>query len=110
MPRRSAPGDRTDSWPRRSTGRTQTGHDVQAEKTREQLAEVLKPLIGNDFAKFDRSVKRQKLSASAKYECSFLDSQLSDLEREERNAAGVMRVELPQSLFAARDRYRQLGC
>jgi hypothetical protein len=106
--------ERVDLQPTRgfskSSGKERVGADVQREHYREQVAEALRPLTGKSDQEFDKSVRRFKLTAAAKEECSSLDSSIGRTEAEERAATPAERAVVQRKLFGLRVRYRQLAC
>ena len=92
------------------SGHKRMGHDVSTETHREAMARALKPLTGMDAAELKVEQRRQQLPASARLECSELDSKITRAETLERSANGDSLQAMQNELFAARRRFRVLGC
>ncbi len=94
----------------KSTGTELTGADVSRERSRETLAEAIKPLTGLTPRQLDVRRNRVPLSAEATAECATLDASIARLEAEERTLGADKRSAVQHSLLAVRKRLRELRC
>lgn len=101
--------ERLEIEPTRGVGRKE-GRDVQQERHREMFAEAVRPLTGLDAKQLDVQGRRLKLSPDVQRECRALDAQIPNAERDEGGAAGERLTVIKASLFALRQRQRELRC
>jgi hypothetical protein len=92
------------------SGNERTGSDVRHERSREDMAEALRPLTGMDAKQTEVFGRRLKLSESARLECVSLDKTIAQSEAEERKATMDSLRAVQRRLFTKRTRYRELGC
>lgn len=86
------------------------GNDVRHEKSRELMADALRPLTGMDAAQLDRSGRRMKLSTSAQQRCKVLDQEIPELEEQERVVPAADSKAVQKRLFELRTEFRAEGC
>lgn len=94
-----------------STGRVRQGQDVARERTREQMAEALRPLTGMDARQIDQAGRRQLLPPAAQRLCRQLDAQLTLAEARERKAQSAAELKAAQQqLFELRTAFHKGSC
>ena len=93
-----------------ASGKERVGQDVQRERSREQIAEAIRPVTGMSPKQSDTHARRVRLSSEAKSECGSLDVRLAEVESEAHAASAKARADLQRKLFTMRARYRELGC
>ncbi|WP_428505665.1 hypothetical protein [Roseateles sp.] len=93
------------------SGAPPLGADVQRERRREAMAEVLRPVTGMNAKQFDTTGRRlTQLSPEARQACERLDRAIPLAEEVE---AGASKAELPaiqEQLLQLRKRFRELRC
>jgi hypothetical protein len=94
----------------KSSGRVQTGRDVQDEKLNELMTEAFRPLINETPAQRATRHKRFKLEPAAKAECWRLDTEIPRLERQEIGATPESLAKTQRELLSARKRFQSLRC
>jgi hypothetical protein len=94
----------------KATGTARVGADVQRERSREQMADALKPITGMDAKSLDTTGRRMKLEPAARSACAALDRRISQGETQERATPESQRASVQQQLLGDRQRYRRLGC
>lgn len=86
------------------------GNDVRHEKSRELMADALRPLTGMDAKQLDRSGRRMKLSASAQQRCKVLDQEIPELEKQEHAVPAEDIKTVQKRLFELRTEFRAERC
>jgi hypothetical protein len=94
----------------KSTGREIVGADVNRERTREAVADAIKPLTGMTAKQLDASGRRMRLSSSDQQSCKNLDIEIPRLEAEEKVADQQTKLPIQRQLLGVRQKYRNLGC
>lgn len=95
----------------KSTGQQRQGADVQRERHREQIAEIIRPVTGMTAQQLEQFGRRSKLTPEAQKECRRLDGALPQAEQAERAARGNSeRQAAEQTLFKLRQQFRELSC
>lgn len=95
----------------KATGQQRQGADVQRERQREQIAEMVQPVTGMNAQQLAQFGRRNKLAPEAQQECRRLDTALPQAEQAERAAQdGSARQSAQQTLFKLRQRFHELRC
>ncbi len=95
----------------KSSGRELMGADVQRERTREQVAEAIRPITGLNAKQLDQFGRRTKLSQEAQQQCRTLDQSIPMAEVREREAHDQQSLKVAQmDLFNLRKRFHEHAC
>lgn len=95
----------------KSSGQQRHGADVQRERHREQIAEIVRPVTGMNAQQLDQFGRRSKLAPETQKECRRLDAALPEAEQAERSAQGASARQSAQLLlFRLRKQFRELRC
>jgi hypothetical protein len=94
----------------KSTGKELTGKDVMMERTREAIAQAVRPATGMNDHQFDVAKRRMNMSGPQKAECVRLEDDIAAGEAQEPTASKDSLAALQNSLLVMRTRYRGLGC
>jgi len=92
------------------SGKERVGADVRNERTREAIAEAVRPATGMDAKQLDTFGRRSRLPRPAQVECAKLDQAIPAAEAEERAAKGPALQRVQMDLLQYRQRFIQLGC
>lgn len=94
----------------KSTGQVKMGQDVQREKTNQQMADALRPILNETPKQRETRHKRFKQEPGVKAECSQLDMQIPRLERLEQSSTRETLPAVQRDLLAVRKRFQDLRC
>ena len=94
----------------KSSGKERVGHDVRAEQHSEQMAEALRPILGETAQQRAVRHRRARLAPEQARTCYKLDDEMAAAESRERTAVGAERKDVQSRLFELRRSYHRLRC
>jgi len=94
----------------KSSGKEMVGKDVLHERSRESLAEAVRPLTGLDPKQFETETRRYKMTPEAKQECAVLDRSIPQYESLLKFDSQPALQRREETLFQLRSRYVKLRC
>ena len=94
----------------KSTGVERIGADVNRERNRELIADMVKPLTGTSRAEFEVLRRRVNLPSKTQEECRKLDASIARLKIDESKTKGPQLAEIQRQLLTERTRLKSLSC
>lgn len=92
------------------SGTERIGEDVRREQLNEQMAEALKPLLGENPQQRAKRLHRARLDPQARLACARLDRDIAAAEKQEKSASSSALAPMQKRLFGLRVEYRDLRC
>jgi hypothetical protein len=92
------------------SGTERIGADVRQEKHKEQMAEALRPLLGETAEQYSKRHRRATLTPKSQGQCGRLDQEIQSAEQAEREAAKGELLQAQDRLYRIRKQYIDLRC
>ena len=102
----TTPTQGLDKW----TGKTKRHADVQNDIFQRQLANAVRPITGKSPEEMKIAGRRQKLPMADQLQCQWLDQRIPALEKDVQHATTRNQAQADQTLYQARQKFRDLRC
>ena len=94
----------------KTSGSTRVGTDVRNERHSEQIAEIYRPVFGENAEQRALRHRRAKLAPGARLQCDRLDREIPAVEKTEGQATRSELLAIQNRLLRLRRQHRDLGC
>jgi hypothetical protein len=94
----------------KTTGSEKVGADVQRERHNEQMAEIMRPIFGENPEQRATRHRRSSLRPEDRRQCDRLDRDIAAAESEEAKTTNVERSPVQAKLLRLRKMHKGLKC